>query len=109
MPRTNLIERPQPLIALLLVAGGWALSHQLGSDSVFDDCLSRGGPFVIFASVLGLVITAAGAVYGALGWRAPEESGRSFLAVIAMMLAPVAGFAMVMQLAAGLILPRCAA
>ncbi|HXD01717.1 MAG TPA: hypothetical protein VN627_00265 [Novosphingobium sp.] len=109
MPRTDLIKRPQPFMALLLVAGGWALSHQLGSDSVFDDCLSRGGPFVVLASVVGLVITAAGAIYAAASWRAPEESGRSFLAVITMLLAPIAGFAMVMQLAAGLILPRCAA
>lgn len=109
MPRLNLIARPQPFLALLLVAGGWALSHQLGSDAVFDDCLSRGGPFVVFASVLGLLITGAGGLYAALGWRTPEESGRSFLAVIAMLLALVAGFAMIMQLAAGLILPRCAA
>jgi len=109
MPRTDLFKRPQPFIALLLVAGGWALSHQLGSDSVFDDCLSRGGRFVVFASALGLVITGLGGVYGALAWRAPEEAGRSFLAAIAMLLAPIAGFAMIMQLAAGLILPRCAA
>jgi hypothetical protein len=109
MPRTDLIKRPQPFIALLLVAGGWAISHQLGSDSVFDDCLSRGGPFVVFASMLGLAITTAGGIYAAIGWRAPEESGRSFMAVLSMLLALIAGFAMVMQLAAGLILPRCAA
>ena len=108
MPRTDLIKRPQPFLALLLVAGGWALSHQLGSDSVFDDCLSHGGAFVVFASVLGLVITGAGGVYAAVAWKAPEASGRSFLAVVTLLLAPIAGFAMVMQLAAGLILPRCA-
>jgi len=109
MPRTDLIKRPQPFLALLMVAGGWVLSHQLGSDSVFDDCTTRGGAFVVFASVLGLAITGAGGIYAAAGWRAPEESGRSFLAVLTMLLALIAGFAMVLQLAAGLILPRCAA
>jgi len=109
MPRSDLIRRPQPFIGLLLVAGGWALSHQLGSDSVFDDCTARGGGFVVVVSLLGLVITTAGGLYALTAWRSPEEQGRSFLGLLAALLALVAGFAMVLQLIAGLILPACAA
>jgi len=42
-------------------------------------------------------------------WRSPEEQGRSFLGLLAALLALVAAFAMVLQLIAGLILPACAA
>jgi len=109
MPRLDLIKRPQPFIALLLVAGGWALSHQFGSDGVFDDCQARGGGYVVATSLIGLLITVAGGWYAAIGWRAPEERGRSFLAVVTLLLAVIAAVAILMQVAAGLILPQCAA
>lgn len=109
MPRFDLIRRPQPFIGLLLVAGGWALSHQTGSDGLFDDCARRGGAWVVIWSVIGLIITGAGGIYALSAWRVPEDRGRSFLGLVSALLALVAGFAMILQLAAGLILPPCAA
>jgi hypothetical protein len=99
----------QPFLGFLLVAGGWALSHQIGSDSVFDECASRGGGFVVLVSFAGLVMTAAGGLVCFAAWRVPEKSGRSFLGLIGGLLALLAGFAIILQIAAGLILPACAA
>jgi len=109
MSRFNLLRRPQPLIGIFLAIGGWALSHQIGSDSVFDDCTARGGGFVIFVSILGLIMSAAGGLYCLHSWRASERSGRTFLALTGMLLALMTSFAMLLQLAAGMILPSCAA
>jgi hypothetical protein len=109
MPRFDLLARPQPFIGLLVVGAGWALSHQVGSNSVFDDCATRSGGFVVLVSLLGLAMTIAGGVYALSAWRVPERTGRSFLGLVSAMLAVLAGFAIVLQLVAGLILPTCAA
>jgi hypothetical protein len=107
MARFALLRRPQPLIGMLAAVLGWALSHQAGSDAVFDDC-ARGGGFVVFISLVGLAITAAGGLYSLKASRS-GEGGRSFLGILGALLALIAGFAIVLQIAAGLILPECAA
>jgi uncharacterized membrane protein len=105
--RFDLLARPQPFIGILLAVSGWALSHQVGSDSVFDNC-TRGGAFVVVVSLIGLVITALGGLYCFMAWRGTDR-GRSFLGILGALLALIAGFAIVLQIAAGLILPECAA
>jgi hypothetical protein len=108
MPRSDLLRRPQPFIGIVLVAAGWALAHQLGSNSVFDDCASSGGVAVVFASLLGLLLVALGGLY-CLPGRDTAGSGRRFLGTLGALLALIAGFSVVLQIAAGLILPACAA
>jgi len=108
MPRFNLLARPQPFIGIVLVAAGWALSHQWGSNSVFDDCAASGGLVVVLASLLGLVIVAAGGLY-CLPASRTGESGRRFLGILGALLALISTFAILLQIAAGLILPPCAA
>ena len=105
--RFDLLRRPQPFLGMLLAAAGWTLSHQAGSDAVFDDC-SRGGGFVILISLVGLAITAGGGAYSLLAWRGGDQ-GRSFLGLLGALLALIAGFAIGLQIAAGIILPECAA
>jgi hypothetical protein len=107
--RFDLIKHPQPFIGILLAGGGWTLSHQWGSNAVFDDCLLRGGGTVILASLVGLLITAMGGFYCFIAWRGGAGDGRSFLGALGALLALVAAFAIVLQIAAGLILPPCAA
>lgn len=109
MPPFPLPTRLQPIFGIIVIAAGWALSHQLGSNGVFDDCARRGGGFVVLACVLGLVLAAAGGTCCLRAWRTPERTGRSFLGLVGALLALVAMFAIVLQLAAGLILPVCAA
>ena len=108
MPRFELLKRPQPLLGILLVAGGWAVSHQWGSDSVFDDCAATGGVGVVLISLLGLVAVGLGALYCSAA-SGSGGSGRRFLGVLGALLALVAAFAVMLQIAAGLILPPCAA
>jgi hypothetical protein len=109
MARASILAGPQPIFGIVVTAAGWALSHQLGSNGVFDDCARRGGGFVVLASVIGLVLALAGGLYCLRAWRAPERTGRSFLGLTGALLALLAMFAIVLQLAAGLILPACAA
>jgi hypothetical protein len=109
MPRFNLLASPQPAIGILLAALGWVVSHQWGSNAVIDDCIAHDGGTVILASLTGLLITAVGGLYCLWAWRGGAVDGRSFLAVLGMLLALIASFAMVLQIAAGLILPACAA
>ena len=109
MPRFNLLAKPQPVIGILLVAGGWTLSHQWGSNWVFDRCYQGGGTLVVAVSLLGLLITAGGGLYCLLAWRTSGGSGRRLLGALGALLALIVGFAIVLQIAAGVILPICAA
>jgi hypothetical protein len=109
MPRFDLMNRPQPFLGILAVSAGWALSHQWGSNAVFDDCAANGTVVPVFASLLGLVAVALGGLYSHHAWRESAGSGRSVLGAVGALLALLAGFAIVLQIAAGLILPPCAA
>jgi hypothetical protein len=64
---------------------------------------------VILASLIGLAITAAGGLYCLMAQRGGAGDGRKFLALLGALLSLVAGFAIVLQIAAGTILPACAA
>ena len=101
-------RKPQPILGVLLVTAGWFVSHRVGSDSVFDDCAHRGGGFVVLVSFLGLVVAAAGGVYGYLAGKASVGPGRRFFGVLTGLFAVLVGFAIVLQILAGLILPACA-
>jgi hypothetical protein len=107
MPVRGRLGRLAPLLGILLVAAGWALSHQVGSDAVFDDCRARGGGFVVLVSLLGLAIAAAGGLCCLLAARRTNAGGQRVLAQVGALLSLVAGFAIVLQLAAGLILAAC--
>ncbi len=105
--RFDPISRPQPFLGILLAASGWALSHQIASDAIFDDC-ARDGTLIVAVSLIGLLVTAAGGLYCLLSWRRADQ-GRGFVGIVGALLALVAAFAIVLQIAAGLILPACAA
>jgi hypothetical protein len=109
MPGRHLLGRAQPLLGIILIAAGWSLSHQFGSNAVFDGCQDRGGGFVVLVSVLGLALAALGAFLCLGGARGSKSSGQHFLGLVGALLALLAGFAILLQLAAGLILPSCAA
>ena len=100
-------RKPQPVIGILLVVAGWAVSHQAGSDGVFDACTHRGGGYVVVVSFLGLVVTAVGGAYGLIAGRGSAGPGRRFFGHVTALLAVLAGFAIVLQIIAGLILPSC--
>ena len=96
-----------PWAGLIAGAAGWAASHQIGSDGIFDAC-TRGGFFVLLVCVIALIGTGIG---GAISFaaRSGEGENRRFIAWLSILLAALAAFAIALQIAAGLILPACAA
>ena len=102
----DLIRRPQPIVGIILVVVGWFAAHQAGSDGIYDQC-ARGGGYVIVVSLVGLLVTAAGALYCFLASRG-GGSGRRFLGLFGALLGVLAGFATVLQIVAGFLVPACA-
>jgi hypothetical protein len=109
------VRRRDRLIALWLPWAGmagaglaWALSHQIGSDAVFDDC-TLGGP--LHMGLLGLVALALAAA-SALGswriWKRDHESEvRRFLGLLGVLFALLLGLAILLQTVASFIVPEC--
>ena len=101
------LEHIRPWAGIAAAALGWALAHQVGSDTVFDDC-DAGGGFVILVCLVGLAITLLGGFHSLGVWRGADSEGRRFLGLLGALLSLLAAFAIILQAAAGLILPPCA-
>ena len=98
-----------PWMGIAGAAIGWGLSHQVGSNGIFDDCRAD-GELVLLVSAVGLILVLLGAV-GSLSvvWGGSGPGGaRRFVAWLGVLLAAVAMFAIALQIAAGLIIPECA-
>jgi hypothetical protein len=107
MNKPRRLEHLLPWLGILAAASGWALSHQLGSNTVFDDCRAGLG-LVLLACLAGLLIVAAGAYVSFDIWRRSDETaGRRFIGIVGTLLAGLAAFAIVLQAVSALILPRC--
>lgn len=101
-----------------LAAGtlGWALTHQIGSDSIQDDC-SVGHPlFVLGVAIAGAIILAAGAWLSYRLWHGsdaaddqPFAGSRRFIAGVSLMAAAIFLMAIVLQTLAAFIIPACLA
>jgi len=108
-PRTP-IEHLAPWLGLVAAGLGWGLSHQVGSNAVFDDCRVAGNGFVLIACLVGLLIIAGGGYFSLDVWRNREEGeGRRFVGLIGAGLAALAAFAVLLQAISAIILPRCVA
>ncbi len=105
------MEPLAPWLGLVGGACGWLLSHQAGSNSVFDDCRIGEGWFVILVGLLGLALALGGGLVSLTIWRRGdgETEGRRFMGLVGALLASLAAFAIILQSVAGLILPRCLA
>ena len=109
MSARHSLERSAPWLGLLTAAVGWGASHQVGSDSLFDDCVHRGPLFVAVVGVIGLSIVIIGGIFAWMEWRDTAATrGRRFLGLIGALLSLLAGFAVILQTIASLIIPPCA-
>jgi hypothetical protein len=107
--RRRPLEHLRPWLGIAGAAVGWSMSHQLGSNAVFDDCRTGSPGFVLLVCLAGLAVTALGGFFSFRVWRRDEGEGRRFVALVGVLLAALATFAINLQAAAGLILSPCAA
>jgi hypothetical protein len=99
----------QPWLGMVLAAAGWAGSHQVASASIFDDCRAASPLFVLLTGVIGLVLAIAGGLFSmVVGRRQRESAGRHFIALIGILFAALASFAIILQSASALVIPPCA-
>ena len=103
------LEHLLPWLGMAAAALGWGVSHQVASESVFDDCRTAGSGFVLLVCLAGLAVAALGGYFSFDVWRRDESEGRRFIGLVGALLAALAAFAILLQGAAGLILPPCAA
>ena len=105
------LEHLAPWLGLVAAGLGWGLSHQVGSNAVFDDCREAGNLFVLVTCLVGLLVVAGGGYFSFDVWRhrGEESEGRRFIGLIGTLLALLAAFAVVLQALSAFILPRCLA
>lgn len=107
--RGDLAELWLPWAGMAGAGLAWALSHQIGSTSSFDDC-GAGNP--LFVGLLGLAALVATAWSGLGSWRiwrrgSEEGESRRFLGLVGASFAGLLGLAIALQTVASFILPRC--
>jgi hypothetical protein len=103
------IEHAAPWLGIVAATLGWGVAHQVSSNSVFDDCASRGPGFVLLVGVICLIVDLAGGFFSFNVWRRGESEGRRFVGLVGAMLAALAAFVIVLQAVSALVLPACAA
>jgi hypothetical protein len=104
------LEHAQPWLGIAASALGWAVSHQVASSSIFDDCRVATPGFVLLVGAIGLVVAVVGGLFSWDICRRPDETpGRHFLGLTGALLAGLASFAITLQSISALIIPPCAA
>ena len=97
-----------PWAGLALGTTGFFLAHQIGSDSVFQDCRFSSPSMVIIGTIIGLSLIGLGAlgswrVYGADA----ETPARKLVAVVGMMACVLFTIGATLPLIASLVIPQC--
>ena len=93
-----------------LVTGlvGAGLVHQIGSEGMFNDCAAVSPVPILIVSLLGLVLTGAGA-FGS--WKVyrdkAEGSSRRLIATVSLGLAALFVMAILLPVIAALVIPQC--
>jgi phosphoglycerol transferase MdoB-like AlkP superfamily enzyme len=101
-------DRFMPWSGIALGTVGFFLTHQLGSDSVFQDCRVGSPTMVIVATIAGLALIALGAlgswrIYGADA----ETPARKLVAVVGLMASAFFALGVILPLIASLVIPQC--
>jgi hypothetical protein len=98
-----------PWSGIIGAAAGWGLTHQIGSNSVFDKCPATSPVPMLLLGLLGLAAIAAGGLLSRRLWKrgAAETEARRFLSLIGMMMSGLFAVALVFQTVSALIIPQC--
>lgn len=108
MKAARLRDGFMPWAGLALGTLGYFLTHQVGSDSTFQDCRTGSPWIVIFGVLLGLAVIAAGAI-GSWGVyaRREEAPARRLVAIVSLLAAALFALGATLPFLAALIIPRC--
>lgn len=106
--REGFRDRFQPWSGIALGTLGAGIAHQLGSDSIFQDCMVGSPTVVIIGTTVGLSLIAAGAL---LSWRVygreAEGPSRHLLATASLLASAIFAMAVILPLIASLLIPPC--
>jgi predicted transporter len=108
--RTSYVkERLLPWSGLITVLLGWALIHQIGSNSAFDKCAATGPLAMALLGLAGLLILLAGGLLSHRVWKRgeAETSTRRFLGLVGTGMCALFAVALVFQTLSSLIIPQC--
>jgi hypothetical protein len=102
-------EQLLPWAALIGGGLGWALSQQIGSESVFDGCTGGTMMLVLVVGVLGLLLSAAGALFSLRIWRRgdAESEARRFVALTMSLVCALLALAILLQTLSAPIIASC--
>lgn len=108
MKTERMRDRFMPWAGLALGTTGFFITHQLGSDSTFQDCQFSSPGIVILAVFIGLALVGLGAlgswrVYSAEG----EAPARRMVAVVSVMACAFFALAIILPFIASMVIPRC--
>jgi hypothetical protein len=94
--------------ALAAGAVAWFGSQQFGSNHAFAGCPSFSPLESLLLGLLALALIVGGGILSLRIWRAGTiEEPRPFVALIGMMTSALLSVAIILQSAAGMIIPRC--
>jgi uncharacterized membrane protein YidH (DUF202 family) len=92
-------------LAAATLGGGFA--HQVGSESVFDECASS-PELVLTVCIIGAAIAALGALESWTVFRSDSEApARKLIATVSLGTAALVVFAVCLPIVASLVIPQC--
>ena len=102
-------ERLLPWSGVIAVLLGWALTHQIGSNSNFDKCAATDPLPMALPGLAGLAILLAGGLLSHRAWKRSGSDGgpRRFLGLVGTGMCALFAFALVFQTLSSFIIPQC--
>jgi hypothetical protein len=106
--RTRARDLFMPWSALALGTAGYFLAHQIGSDSVFQDCRVGSPAMVIVGAIVGLVLIALGAFGSRRIYLSEAETpARKLVAVVGLMACGLYTLGIILFLVSSMVIPPC--
>lgn len=103
-----IVDGAKPWAGMIGGSLGFALAHQIGSDSTFNDCVAGSPWAVIGGTLLGALLIGGGAFASWGVWRGKGEGpARSLIALVSLMACALYLLAILLPLIASMIIPRC--
>jgi uncharacterized membrane protein YdcZ (DUF606 family) len=107
--KVPLRERLLPWSSIFAVLVGWALTHQIGSNTNFDRCGSTAPWAMGLLGLAGLAVLLVGGLLSHKVWKRGEAEtpARRFLGIVGTGICAIFGAALVFQTISSFIIPQC--